>query len=85
MADQPMPSPEGAREVGEERYEHDAWRTTSTECYCGSELKLIPLPERLRLLSGENHIYVHIHNGDTRCYPDSRNAEDAKATGEPCV
>lgn len=55
------------------------------ECYCGSELKLVLLPERLRELSGEHHLYVHVHNGDTRCYPESTNPTDASATGEPCA
>lgn len=51
------------------------------ECYCGSELKRVPLPSDLVLLSGGvKHIWVHVHNGDTRCYPD----EGGGCTAEPC-
>jgi hypothetical protein len=49
------------------------------ECFCGSELKIVPLPADLAALAGRKTIYVHVHSGDTRCYPD----EDEVATGEP--
>jgi hypothetical protein len=49
------------------------------ECYCGEELKEVPLPGDLAELSGRKMIWAHVHSGDTRCYPD----EDEKATAEP--
>ena len=53
------------------------------ECYCGSELREVPLPADLAALATRKTIWVHVHNSDTRCYPESANPEDAAATGEP--
>ena len=39
------------------------------ECYCGSELRAVTLPADLAQLSGCKSIWVHVHNGDTECYP----------------
>lgn len=50
---------------------------------CGSELKAVPLPSDLAKLAGSESVWVHVHNGDTRCYPESVNPEDRAATGEP--
>jgi hypothetical protein len=58
-------------------------REPGPECFCGSELQQVPLPDDLRALSGRDFIWTHVHNGDTRCYPESANPEDAAATGEP--
>lgn len=53
------------------------------ECYCGAELKRVPLPADLAALSGGAFIWVHVENGDTRCYPEAVNPKDRAATGEP--
>jgi hypothetical protein len=53
------------------------------ECYCGSELRKVPLPVDIAPMAGVTSIWVHVYNGDTRCYPESSNPEDAAATGEP--
>ena len=50
------------------------------ECSCGYMCRKILLPDDLRELSGWHHIWVHDESGDTRCYPDSTNPDDAKAT-----
>jgi hypothetical protein len=54
---------------------------SAAECYCGAELRQVPLPADLAVLSGQQAIWVHAGNGDTRCYPES--PEDAAATAEP--
>jgi hypothetical protein len=54
-------------------------REPGPECVCGSELRKTPLPADLAGLSGQATIYVHVHSGDTRCYP----GEDDKCTAEP--
>jgi len=46
---------------------------TGPECFCGSELKGVPLPEDLASLAGRDFIWVHVHNGDTLCYPGEDN------------
>jgi hypothetical protein len=61
----------------------DTSRAPGPECYCGSELKAVPVPEKLKGLAGYEAIWVHVHNGDTRCYPGSAHPDDATATGEP--
>jgi hypothetical protein len=53
------------------------------ECVCGSELKSVPLPPDLREFYGRESLWVHVHSGDTACYPESENPEDRAATGEP--
>lgn len=53
------------------------------ECFCGSEIRKVPLPADLAALSGRKSIWVHPHNGDTRCYPESASPEDAAATAAP--
>jgi hypothetical protein len=50
------------------------------ECTCGEMCKLIPLPENVESAVGIHHIWIHIHNCDTRCYPNSKNEIDKKAT-----
>jgi hypothetical protein len=61
--------------------------TTTTEpgpeCVCGSELKPVPLPSDLAVISGQESIWVHAETGDTRCYPESDDPEVLAATGEP--
>jgi hypothetical protein len=53
------------------------------ECYCGAELRSVPLSPDLAALSGEKILWVHVATGDTRCYPESSSPEDAAATAEP--
>ena len=53
------------------------------ECYCGSEIKAVPLPAELQALSGKDKIWVHLHNSDTRCYPEARERADRACTAEP--
>ena len=61
----------------------DTYSAAGPECFCGSELKAVPLPDDIRAIAGHPFIWVHVHNGDTRCYPESMNAEERAATGEP--
>ncbi len=58
------------------------------ECSCGAELRAVPLPASLAAVAGlafmgRVALWVHAVTGDTRCYPDSANAEDAAATAAP--
>jgi hypothetical protein len=57
------------------------------ECFCGSELKSVPLPADLRALADRDSIWIHVHNGDTRCYAEAAEGlgdpEDIAATAEP--
>lgn len=57
-------------------------RQPGPECICGAELKTVPLPDDLAALAGRKLILVHVENGDTRCYPDARDAESRKVTAE---
>lgn len=52
------------------------------ECCCGEMAKLIPLPDNVESANGIHHIWIHVHNADTRCYPNSTNETDARATVE---
>jgi hypothetical protein len=53
------------------------------ECFCGSELKAVSLPADLAVTAASKRIWVHVHNGDTRCYPEAPSADDRAATAEP--
>lgn len=52
------------------------------ECVCGSELREVPLPPGIAALAGQQTILVHVHNGDTRCYPDSADPAERQITAE---
>jgi hypothetical protein len=54
-------------------------REPGPECYCGAELKQVPLPPDLKAVSGQEFIWLHAETGDTRCYPD----EEGGATATP--
>lgn len=56
----------------------DVSQPPGPECFCGAELREVPLPADLAALSGQETIFVHAGSGDTRCYPD-----DPACTAEP--
>jgi len=55
----------------------------SVECFCGSAIKSVPLPPDLADFYDRPALLVHEVSGDTACYPDSANPEDAAARAEP--
>jgi hypothetical protein len=61
----------------------DSYSPPGPECVCGGELKAVPLPPGLAALAGQKTLLVHVHNNDTRCYPESGNTADRAATAEP--
>jgi hypothetical protein len=49
-------------------------------CVCGFEVRKLRLPDDVATLYGKRFIWSHVESGDTRCYPDSTNEVDNKAT-----
>lgn len=61
----------------------DSASAPGPECFCGAALKSVRLPRDLAEFYGRKALWVHEMSGDTACYPDSANPEDAAATAEP--
>lgn len=61
----------------------DTHSAPGPECFCGAALKSVQLPPDLADFYDRPALWVHEISGDTACYPDSTNPEDAAAVGEP--